>query len=79
MIHIKNTGCPYFEEVYFIVRSDEKTGDDDILREARRIVGSTGDAYKRGKMKNSSAKLNFFLYGASLCSLLFGLFMLICR
>lgn len=79
MIHIKNVGSPYFEEAYFIVRADKEsdTPEDDILREAQRIAGITDEAYRRGKLRKSHLKKSFFLYGASLCSLFFGIAMLI--
>lgn len=80
IIHITNTGSPYFEEAYFIVRrgGDMDIPEDDIVREASRIAGITSDSYKRKNGRKRYIRLSFFLYGASLCSLVFGLIMLIC-
>ncbi len=81
IIHITNTGSPYFEEAYFIVRrgGDMDIPEDDIVREASRIAGITGDAYKRKNGRRKHLSLSFFLYGASLCSLIFGFFILLFR
>lgn len=79
IIHITNTGSPYFEEAYFIVRrgGDIDIPEDDMVREATRIAGITNDAYKRKSGMKKNLKLSFFLYGASVCSFLFGLFVLL--
>ena len=79
MIHIRSLGSPYFEEAYFIVRAgnDDGPGEDDMIREATRLADITGDSYKRGRIGRSNKGGKFFLYGASVCSLLFGLVMLI--
>lgn len=79
IIHITNTGSPYFEEAYFIVRrgGDIDIPEDDMVREATRIAGITGDTYKRKNGRKHHVRLSFFLYGASVCSFLFGLLVLL--
>ena len=79
MIHIRSLGSPYFEEAYFVVRAGKEdfSGEDDILREASRIADITGDSYKRGRMKKGEKGRSFFLYGMSLCSLIFGVVALV--
>ncbi len=79
MIHIKSIGSPYFEEAYFVVRPGkcDNLSEDDIVREASRIAGITGDSFKRGKLTRARLCRSYFLYGASFISFLFGLFMLV--
>ena len=79
IIHITNTGSPYFEEAYFVVRlgGDVDISDDDMVREATRIAEVTGDEYKKKNSKKRRVRLSFFLYGASVCSFVLGLIMLL--
>ncbi|MBO5273403.1 MAG: hypothetical protein IJA85_00730 [Clostridia bacterium] len=43
MIFLKNTGSELFESAYFILNENaavERAGEDDMIREANRIVGA---------------------------------------
>ncbi len=80
IIHITNTGSPYFEEAYFILRRPAKNAtatEDDMVREALRIAESTSK-----KEKMTGTKRNTGLYGPlmlvlSLVSFVFGAVMLV--
>jgi len=74
IIHIRNTDCPYFEEAYFILKSEGDTlpPEDDIIKEAVRITKSTSPS-KRSRLKRTlEGKLSLILAGAGAVSLLFG-------
>ena len=45
MIVVRETGSPYFDCAYFVLRCDlpEKVGESDILKEARRLIESCGE------------------------------------
>ena len=75
IIHITDTGCPYFEEAYFVVRrgGDIEISEDDIVKEASKIAENASDAVKSKKAKGSYVRFAFFLYGASACSIIFGI------
>ena len=75
IVHITNTGCPYFEDAYFIVRrgGEIDISEDDIVKEASKIANLTGDAFKEKNKRAKMFRLSYFLYGASLCSLIFGI------
>ena len=84
IIHITNTGSPYFEEAYLILRrggdfSDEgDVSETDIVQEAIKIAeGSSASMVPRREKKRRRRNRAFFC-GISLCSFLFGLVMLIC-
>ncbi len=74
IIHIRDTGCPYFEEAYFIVRrgGDIDISEDDIIKEATRIASQTSSTFKGRNSKGNRFRLIYFLYGASVCSIIFG-------
>ena len=78
IIHITNKGSPYFEEAYFIVRrgGDIDINEDDIVKEASRIASLTSKSYKEKNKYCSKIRLSYFLYGASVCSIIFGLAMI---
>lgn len=81
IIHITNTGSPFFEEAYFILRH---TGDgpdcingDDMVREAMRIACETSKSVAPSARRRRRSRGTMLLLGASVCSLLFGIVMLI--
>jgi len=75
IIHITNTGSPYFEEAYFIVRrgGEIDISEDDIVKEASRIADLTGSSFKEKNIRKNRFRMSYFLYGASACSLIFGI------
>ena len=75
IIHITNTGSPYFEEAYFIVRrgGEIDISEDDIVKEASRIADLTDSSLRKSGKRRSRLTLTCFLYGASVCSLIFGI------
>lgn len=78
IIHIKSTNNPYFEEAYFIIKNDSlsETGENDMLKEATRIAEATL-SQKKSQDVSSIKKYAYFIFlGASLLSLVFGVFML---
>lgn len=79
IIHITNTGSPYFEEAYFIVRrgGDIDISEDDIVKEASKIANLTSSSYKNKTSKRNKFKSSYFLYGVSACSVIFGIATLI--
>lgn len=78
IIHVTNTGSPYFEEAYFILRrgGDIPVGDDDMVKEALKIARSSAAALKPGDARRRRIKASIFLFGVSACSFVFGLIML---
>ena len=77
IIHITDTGSPYFEEAFFLLRrcgDIENCSEEDIVKEATRIadscLGTVRHGEKRRKARNKRIKC--FLAGASVCSFLFG-------
>ncbi|MBR3639274.1 MAG: hypothetical protein IKN50_01575 [Clostridia bacterium] len=81
--YVKNPGGDVFDEAYFVIRKDYAgrgttlTGDDEIAREAKKIVEqATGDgAVKRG----TRGKLTAFLAGAAAALAVFAAVLLIVR
>ncbi len=75
IIHIRDTGCPYFEEAYFVVRrgGDIDISEDDIVKEASRIAALTTGSLRGRKNKKTHTIFLSFLYGASVCSIIFGI------
>lgn len=84
IIHITNTGSPYFEEAYLILRrggdfSDEgETDEADIVRQAIKIAENGGASLAPRRERHRRRRNRAFFFGLSLCSFLFGLVMLIC-
>ncbi len=84
IIHITNTGSPYFEEAYLILRrggdfSDgEDTSEMDIVQEAVKIAEEGSAALAPRRERKRRRRNRAFFCGISLCSFLFGLVMLIC-
>lgn len=84
IIHITNTGSPYFEEAYLVLRrggdfSDAVEPDEaDIVRQAVKIAENGGAALEPRRQRRRRRRNQAFFCGLSLCSFLFGLVMLIC-
>lgn len=79
IIHIKNTNSPYFEEAYFIIKNDppSETSENDMLKEATKIAEATVFK-KKSRSASRLKKYAYFIFlGASLLSLVFGIFMLL--
>ncbi len=74
VIYIKNTGSAMFDEAYFIVSDraqGEKRSENDIVREARRIIADapmTGAPHSAKKSGNTDKKgvncVAWFMLGA---------------
>ncbi len=79
IIHLKETGCPYFEEAYFIVKrgSDIEALGDDIIKEATNIVENSARTAKNRLLRKKQARSKVFFFGLSSASLIFGIVMLI--
>ena len=81
IIHITNTGSPFFEEAYFVLKrggdTNETVRDDDMVKEAMRIAGETAKGASPAARRRRRRRGSMLLLGASLCSLLFGIAMLI--
>ena len=80
IIHITNTGSPYFEEAYFILKNggeQSEGGGVDIVKEAKLLVDSASrraqPAARRRRRHTGAAVLT----GAAVCSFVFGIVMLI--
>lgn len=79
IIHITNTGSPYFEEAYFILRRQDRdihAGEDDMVREALRIAKGTSERGVPGAKRNVKLRTALML-SLSLVSFVFGAVMLI--
>lgn len=78
VIFVRDTGSRIFEEAYFIVRrgigeGEETTGEDDMIREARRIVReSAADYPARARRRRRWGRLLSFLAGAASAGALIG-------
>lgn len=79
IIHLRDTGCPYFEEAYFIVRrgSEIEAVGDDIVKEAMSIVRESAKNVKTSNLQKKRRQRDLLMRGASLASFLFGAIMLI--
>ncbi|MGM9665971.1 MAG: hypothetical protein ACI3XX_05485 [Eubacteriales bacterium] len=80
IIFVKDTGSDYFEEAYFIMKSDKDlpfAEETDIVKEAENIVNSSmGSPAESGKKKIGARTVCFCigaLIGAVISGILFGL------
>ncbi|MGM9646096.1 MAG: hypothetical protein ACI3XS_05360 [Eubacteriales bacterium] len=80
IIFVKDTGSDYFEEAYFIMKSDSelpKTEESDIVKEAENIVNaSLAEPSPARKVKIGARSVCFFIgvfIGALIGGILFGL------
>jgi hypothetical protein len=79
IIHLKDTGSPYFEEAYFIVSrgSDIEALGDDMIKEAQNIVKSSMADMKNRNLQKKKQRRSLVMSGASALSFIFGAIMLI--
>lgn len=79
IIHLKDTGSPYFEEAYFIVSrgSDIEAVGDDIIKEALSIVKNSATDVKNRNLQKKKQRRALIMKGASALSFIFGIVMLI--
>ncbi len=79
IIHLRETGSPYFEEAYFIVRrgSEIEAVGDDMIKEALNIVKHSASDVKSRNMQKKKLCRAIFMRGASALSFIFGLIMLL--
>lgn len=79
IIHLKDTGSPYFEEAYFIVSrgSDIEALGDDMIKEAQNIVKSSMADIKNRNLQKKKQRRSLVMSGASALSFIFGAIMLI--
>lgn len=79
IIHLKDTGSPYFEEAYFIVSrgSDIEALGDDMIKEAQNIVKSSMADIKNRNLQKKKQRRALIMKGASALSFIFGIVMLI--
>ena len=79
IIHLKDTGSPYFEEAYFIVSrgSDIEAVGDDIIKEALSIVKNSATDVKSRNLQKKKQRRSLVMTGASALSFIFGAIMLI--
>ncbi len=79
IIHLRETGSPYFEEAYFIVRrgSEIEAVGDDMIKEALSIVKNSASDVKSRNLQKKKLRRAIFMQGASVLSFLFGVVMLI--
>ena len=75
VIYLKNTGSDYFDEAYFVLKSDTgayKRTDEDIIREANRIIDENIGKRKRINLKRFILPIAAFVLGAAVSALIFG-------
>lgn len=79
IIHLKDTGSPYFEEAYFIVSrgSDIEASGDDMIKEALNIVKNSVSDIKSRNLQKKKLRRALIMKGASAASFIFGAVMLI--
>lgn len=68
IVFIKDTGSDYFEEAYFVMKSDTSlpyAKENDIVSEAVRIANGTS-LQKNDKKNRFDFRFAFFLFGAVL-------------
>ena len=78
IIYVKDTGSKIFEEAYFVIRrgmdgEDACPSENDMVREASRIVAQNGADYPAARRRRHlRTKLLSFLAGAAAATSLFG-------
>lgn len=73
VIFLRDTGSRYFEEAYFVLRrgiAEADTPEEDMVREAQRIIRDCGAYPCRGR--KMGAKALSFLAGAASAGALIG-------
>ena len=78
IIYVKDTGSKIFEEAYFVIRrgvdgEDSRPSENDMVREATRIVAQNGAEYPAARRRRRlRTKLLSFLAGAAAATSVFG-------
>ena len=78
IIYVKDTGSKIFEEAYFVIRrgvdgEDNRPSENDMVREATRIVAQNGAEYPAARRRRRlRTKLLSFLAGAAAATSVFG-------
>lgn len=74
VIYLKNTGSEFFDEAYFVLKSDTDMAlrtEGDIIREANRIIDENIGNRKRIDFKRIIPIVTAFLLGAVISVLIF--------
>ena len=80
IIHVTNTGNPYFEEAYFVLKRGgdfENVSGDDMVKEAMRIADGVVASVKPKRAEARKKRMMAVFVGASAVSFLFGMVMLV--
>ena len=78
IIYVKDTGSQIFEEAYFVIRrgldsEDARPSENDMVREATRIVAQNGADYAYARRRRRlRTKILSFLAGAAAATSIFG-------
>ena len=78
IIYVKDTGSRIFEEAYFVIRrgmdeEDSRPSENDMVREATRLVTQSGADYPATRRRRRlRTKILFFLAGAAAATSIFG-------
>lgn len=78
ILYVKDTGSKIFEEAYFVIRrgmdgEDSRPSENDMVREATRIVAQNGAEYPAARRRRRlRTKLLSFLAGAAAATSVFG-------
>lgn len=78
IIYVKDTGSKIFEEAYFVIRrgvdgEDSRPSENDMVREATRIVAQNGAEYPAARRRRRlREKILSFLAGAAAATSIFG-------
>ena len=78
IIYVRDTGSRIFEEAYFVIRrgicdEESRPSENDMVREAARIVAENGSVYPAtARRSRRKAKILSFLAGAAAASALIG-------
>ena len=78
IIYVKDTGSKIFEEAYFVIRrgvdgEDCRPSENDMVREATRIVALNGAEYPAARRRRRlRTKILSFLAGAAAATSVFG-------
>lgn len=74
ILHIKNTDSALFEEAYFILKpANGETKEDDMVKEAERILKSASLKKKKHSFLLTWEDLLIFLAGILLSFIIFGI------
>ncbi len=80
IIHVKNTNSPYFEEAYFILKSDSacEASEGDMIKAAERIAAEAAFQKNEKRRARLSKRGAILLLGFSVAFLAAAAVMLFC-